>query len=126
MEPAATPQDPPASTESRTRDELANERTFLAWLRTGVNVMIVGLALARFGTGGEVTVRSLVAGAILVATGGAGVIYGALRYRAISRDLQDGIGYGVRRTRGPVVGAMVLTGALVIALVVLMWGEDFR
>ncbi|WP_139307046.1 DUF202 domain-containing protein, partial [Modestobacter sp. DSM 44400] len=27
----------------RARDHLANERTYLAWLRTGANVMVVGL-----------------------------------------------------------------------------------
>ena len=37
------------------RDHLANERTQLAWLRTGANVMVVGLAVARFGGDGDIT-----------------------------------------------------------------------
>lgn len=36
--------------EARTRSKLANERTFGAWLRTGLSVMVVGLAIARFMT----------------------------------------------------------------------------
>ena len=57
-------------TESSTlRDHLANERTQLAWLRTSANVIVVGLAVARFADGGEVTAASLVAGGLLILTG---------------------------------------------------------
>jgi putative membrane protein len=33
---------------NRARDHLANERTFLAWLRTGVATMVFGFAIGRF------------------------------------------------------------------------------
>ena len=33
---------------NRARDHLANERTFLAWLRTGVATMLIGFAVGRF------------------------------------------------------------------------------
>ena len=36
------------NTGSIARDHLANERTFLAWLRTGVTLMGVGIALVKF------------------------------------------------------------------------------
>ena len=32
----------------RTRDHLANERTFLAWVRTGISMMGFGFVVARF------------------------------------------------------------------------------
>jgi putative membrane protein len=32
----------------RARDHLANERTFLAWLRTGVAMVVFGFAIGRF------------------------------------------------------------------------------
>ncbi len=32
----------------RSREHLANERTFLAWLRTGVAVIVFGFAIGRF------------------------------------------------------------------------------
>ncbi|MBE9216957.1 DUF202 domain-containing protein [Plectonema cf. radiosum LEGE 06105] len=35
--------------ESRLREHLANERTFLAWLRTSISLIGFGLAIARFG-----------------------------------------------------------------------------
>jgi uncharacterized membrane protein YidH (DUF202 family) len=34
--------------ESRARTHLANERTFLAWLRTGIALISLGLAAAQF------------------------------------------------------------------------------
>jgi inner membrane protein YidH len=33
---------------NRTRDHLANERTFLAWVRTGVATIVFGFAIGRF------------------------------------------------------------------------------
>jgi putative membrane protein len=42
--PALTPPNP-----SRTRDHLANERTFLAWVRTALGLIGLGFVLARMG-----------------------------------------------------------------------------
>jgi putative membrane protein len=39
----------PATPEGRFRDHAANERTLLAWIRTGVALMGFGFAIARFG-----------------------------------------------------------------------------
>jgi len=38
-----------APAPSRTRDHLANERTLLAWVRTGVAIIGLGFIVARFG-----------------------------------------------------------------------------
>jgi putative membrane protein len=35
-------------TSNRARDHLANERTFLAWIRTGVATIVFGFAIGRF------------------------------------------------------------------------------
>jgi uncharacterized membrane protein YidH (DUF202 family) len=114
---------PKPGADSRTRDELANERTFLAWLRTAANVMIVGLAIAKFGTGNEVTSWSLSAGAILVVAGGAGAVYGGARYRQTSRDLDAGVVWPSDRTKGPVIAALILVVAIVLSLALLLAGE---
>lgn len=42
---ALTPQQP--HPESRVRDHLANERTFLAWIRTALGLIGIGFVLAR-------------------------------------------------------------------------------
>lgn len=39
---------PDNSNFNRARDHLANERTFLAWLRTGVATIVFGFAIGRF------------------------------------------------------------------------------
>jgi putative membrane protein len=39
---------PDNSNPNRARDHLANERTFLAWLRTGVAIIVFGFAIGRF------------------------------------------------------------------------------
>jgi putative membrane protein len=37
-----------SSNPNRARDHLANERTFLAWVRTGAAIVIFGFAIGRF------------------------------------------------------------------------------
>ena len=39
---------PDNTNPNRARDHLANERTFLAWLRTGVATIVFGFAIGRF------------------------------------------------------------------------------
>jgi putative membrane protein len=39
---------PDNSNPNRARDHLANERTFLAWLRTGIATIVFGFAVGRF------------------------------------------------------------------------------
>jgi putative membrane protein len=55
----------PAPPNARFRDHAANERTMLAWIRTGIALMAFGFAIARFGfflreiaQAGQVHVRS--------------------------------------------------------------------
>jgi putative membrane protein len=38
----------PDPNPNRARDHLANERTFLAWLRTGIATIVFGFAIGRF------------------------------------------------------------------------------
>lgn len=40
---------PETLADSRYRDHAANERTLLAWIRTGIALMAFGFAIARFG-----------------------------------------------------------------------------
>ena len=117
-EPAGT------SPSSRARDHMANERTWLAWVRTAANVMIVGLAVARFGTGGDPDAYSLGAGALLVAVGGTGLLYGTARYRDTNRELEGGRFVTGAGTRGPILAAAVLLVTIVLALVLVLLGGD--
>jgi putative membrane protein len=39
---------PTGSDSHRASDHLANERTFLAWVRTGISIVVFGFAIGRF------------------------------------------------------------------------------
>src|SRR3954451_9654265 len=93
---------------SAVRDPLANERPQLAWLRTSANVVVVGLAVARFADGGEVTAASLVAGGVLIVTGAVGVCYGTLRYRRAAEAIRRGDVAAISGSLGPSLAAAVL------------------
>lgn len=105
-------------TASRARDHMANERTYLAWLRTAAAVMALGLAVAKVfeNTSGD----SVVAGAILVAVGGLGIIYGSSRYRAVAREIESGEFAAGTRTTGPIVAAAVLFVTMIAAVVLVL------
>lgn len=86
---------------NRARDHLANERTFLAWVRTGAAIVVFGFAIGRF----SIAIRQLTAfqghparttglsvwmGAIAIVTGVAIVIAGLVRYRKTRTQLDAG------------------------------------
>lgn len=49
LEPTAgDSRSPIIANPNRARDHLANERTFLAWVRTGVAIVVFGFAIGRF------------------------------------------------------------------------------
>jgi putative membrane protein len=103
-----------ADADSRARTHLANERTFLAWLRTGLSLVAVGMAAARF------LPLDLVPGipyvtlfSILLVIGGtAMVVFGAGRYVAANREIEAGV-------YAPAITPIV-TVALVVAVLGLM------
>jgi uncharacterized membrane protein YidH (DUF202 family) len=105
---------------SAIRDHLANERTQLAWLRTSANVIVVGLAVARFADGGEVTAASLVAGGLLILAGAVGVVYGTSRYRRATDAIRRGDADAISSGTGPTVAAFVLLGVVLVSTVVLL------
>jgi putative membrane protein len=87
-EPVAPNVAPPSA-----RDHLANERTFLAWLRTGIAIVILGFAIGRLslafplGTG---TAFSVWLGTAVIIAGVAVCIAGERRYRQTRLQLEAG------------------------------------
>ena len=39
----------PSTQSGKAADHLANERTFLAWIRTSISIIVFGFVVARFG-----------------------------------------------------------------------------
>ena len=113
---------PAADPDSRARTHLANERTFLAWLRTGLSLMAVGLAAARFLPvdliPGFPYVRSFAA--MLVLSGTVMVLFGANRYTRAYQQIETG-SYDPASTAIVTIAAIIgLLGILAIPLVLLL------
>jgi len=86
---------------NRARDHLANERTFLAWVRTGAAIVVFGFAIGRFAIAmRQLTVilghpirtagLSVWMGASSIAAGVVLVVAGLVRYRKTRAQLEAG------------------------------------
>jgi putative membrane protein len=101
-----------AGTGSKARDHLANERTYLAWLRTAFGMLALTAAVARFGTGNGA--HDHLAVGILGALGVFILALGTRRYYQVARDLEAGRFTFSRRT--PLVLAIVILVTAVVLL----------
>jgi putative membrane protein len=83
------------------RDHLANERTFLSWVRTAIAIVALGFVVAKSGIllrevgAGHVQAETARAGAvvgvILVFAGMVTAVLGAVRFWQIRRDIDRGV-----------------------------------
>jgi putative membrane protein len=83
------------------RDHLANERTFLAWVRTSITIIALGFVVAKFGillreVGGShvqsLTARAgAVVGVALVVGGILTAVLAALKFQRIRRDIERSV-----------------------------------
>ena len=95
------------------RFTLANERTFLAWVRTALAMMAAGVAVVQFVPGLDVIRHAL--GILLITMGGvlAGVSY--IHWQHNERAMR--LGEQLPRSPIPLLVAGVLTATAVVALV---------
>lgn len=113
---------PPASLAT---EYLANERTFLAWVRTSVSIIALGFVVAKFGLWLEEmslvspqfakihTGTSIPIGVGMMLFGGLLVVLAAWRYHVVNRQIECG---EVRADRG----LIILITLLVVVLSVVM------
>ena len=106
---------PIANQGSTARDHLANERTFLAWVRTALGLVGLGVVLERFAANAVDSSWAELGGALLIALGGLALFYGIERYLAVARLLEEGR-FPVAR-KGPITVALVVAGLTLGALV---------
>jgi putative membrane protein len=89
--------------QGNTTDHLANERTFLAWMRTSIGIMAFGFVVVKFSLfvkqislilGKENIIHSKgysgIVGIILVAVGTVTAVLSYLRYRRSEKQLNEG------------------------------------
>ena len=83
--------DEPASSEPDYRFSLANERTYLAWIRTAIGLLAGGVAVSRFGPndgGGQVA--TLAVAGTCVALAGYLAIGAYVRHRRVQHAMRAG------------------------------------
>ena len=97
-----------------TRFLLANERTVLAWARTGLSFVAVGLAVLQFGT--ELRTRVPLGLALLIA-GSIASLAGWRRYEAADRAIRA----GELPPRGIAPQALSIGVALIGAFMLVLW-----
>jgi putative membrane protein len=116
------PPAPPASQPQHVSDHLANERTFLAWIRTSISIIGLGFVVAKFSVwlrelaprlGGQVPPKgtgiSLPLGIGMMGCGGLVAMLAAWRYRRVRRAIDGG---------GPVAGGHTMTGVAIMILAI--------
>jgi putative membrane protein len=111
--------------DHRAQEHLANERTFLAWVRTTIALISLGFVLARLGPwlndGGtkRVLSRASPIGIGLVTFGALLTLLAAWRYDAVNRQIEAGL---VKTDRGLVwfvaVAITVVSATLIIYMLV--------
>lgn len=81
-----------SGTDPDPRFSLANERTFLAWIRTALGLIALGVAAATFVSTQETRGVSLVLAAALVFLGGVLAAGSWWRWLSVERAMRDGQG----------------------------------
>jgi putative membrane protein len=106
----AVPLDDPRGTSgNRARDHLANERTYLSWLRTALGVIALSVAVGRFGPGEAADDAAVI---VLGVLGLAILAIGTWRFYRVSTDLEHD---RFRLSRGgPLVVALVVAAAALV------------
>lgn len=99
---------------STARDHLANERTLLAWMRTGLGVIGLGAVVGKL-----VIDRGHIAGLVLIAFGAVMLIYGVARYVKVMARLR--VGEFPIASFGPVVVSILALLATSVAALLVAW-----
>jgi putative membrane protein len=118
--------------DKKATEYLANERTFLAWIRTCIAIISLGFVIARFGVwlrelaariDPNIQVRStsfsLLVGVAMMAFGCALTLLAAHRYHGVNRAIDRGEFQADRGLVVVVTIAVALLGAVMIAYLLL-------
>jgi putative membrane protein len=116
--------------EKRATEYLANERTFLAWIRTSIAIISLGFVVAKFSlwlrelathlaplTQTSNAGASMPIGVTMMALGGVLAVLAAWRYHVVNRAIENGI---VSADRGLVILVTVMVALLCVAMIFYM------
>jgi putative membrane protein len=116
--------------DKRATELLANERTFLAWIRTSVSIISLGFVIAKFriwlqdiAKAGSVSTppsklgESFQIGIGMMALGGLLTVLAAWRYHVVNRQIENG---KVTADRGLIVFVTILVAVLAGVMIITM------
>lgn len=119
----------PAHNRKNTTDHLANERTFLAWIRTAIAMMGFGFVIVKFAVFLKqfaliadkhdpymtvTTTRSAIVGITMVAFGAFITLFGYIRYVNIRQKIDANAYYPTRWLSLAVTVGIVIVGILMV------------
>ena len=117
----------PLPEDRKATEYLANERTFLAWIRTSIAVITLGFVIAKFGvwlreiatrldpqTPVRSTGMSLPMGVTMMALGGALAVLAAWHYHLVNLAIERG---EVRANRGLIVIVTIAVALLAVMMI---------
>ena len=124
------PQRSTITNDKRATEYLANERTFLAWIRTSIAIISLGFVVAKFSVWlGQLAARldpqmpthqvgaSMPIGVTMMALGGILAVLAAWRYHVVNRAIENG---NVSADRGLVILVTAMVALLCVAMIVYM------
>lgn len=116
--------------DKRASEYLANERTFLAWIRTSIAIISLGFVVAKFSLWlNQLTAQlqpqmqtyrlgaSMPIGVTMMALGGVLAVLAAWRYHIVNRAIENGV---VSADRGLVILVTVMVALLCVAMIIYM------
>lgn len=106
-------------TELDPRFTLANERTFLAWIRTGLALVVAGLAVTQFFRPFSIAYGRRIIGVPLIGLGAIVAFWCFWRWRNTERAMREGTAVPVTNlpaTVAAVVGAIGLVGLVLVLI----------
>jgi putative membrane protein len=116
--------------DKQATEYLANERTFLAWIRTSISIISLGFVIAKFriwlqdiAKAGSVSMpppklgESFQIGIGMMALGGLLTVLAAWRYHVVNRQIESG---KVTADRGLIVFVTILVAVLAGVMIITM------
>jgi putative membrane protein len=98
--------------DERIRDHLANERTLLAWQRTALTVMGLGVLVDRVALGGAGAAQASLVGLVLIVIGGGVAALGTYRFVRMEREIETATYRPALAVHLVLSGAVILGGLL--------------
>ena len=125
-----TPAHPAPPADKRATEYLANERTFLAWIRTSIAVISLGFVVAKFSVWlNELAAKlqpgvklhhsgaAMLIGVSIMALGGLLALLAAWRYDVVNRAIESGV---VRPDRRLMFVVTAMVAMMCVAMIVYM------